>query len=451
MVIATVNRFISLFSDAFHALSVEVPMADIERMAMLIQHSMDHGRRAYHTSTHVFDMCAGMNPRQVLATLFHDIVYYQLDGGFPRSADTLLKRVVRIERDKVSLRPVDESDKGYAICAGIFGLKSGDVLPLYGGMNEFLSAVVATRTLEPYLPLKDIVAIVACIEATIPFRLNNAAGRGAFAVLAERVGDASAAVGLKPTVAERNAVVKDAVLLANQDVSSFFEADPRRFLSTTWLLIEESNAPLAAVGSYSMQDYRTALSRMETFLGSLNPDSVFHQYQDAPDDRQFAALCNAARCNMEFATKYLRIKIVGISVVEALSKATGGDCPVSMMLGDIRSSYGKPDRIEDFLPVPPLDETQLDAQLLDVLERGRAQESASDLTVSPLTAWIYRSLGIAGSAAALVQAKAMFEGKLSATDFLKGLDRTMVHALAGSCAHIAISRRDGLLALAKTI
>ena len=451
MVIATVNRLISLFSDAFSGLSVTVPMSDIERMAMLIQHSMDHGRRAYHTSTHVFDMCEGMNPRQVLATLFHDIVYYQLDGGFPRSADALLKRVVRVERDKVSLRPVDESDKGYAICAGIFGVQAGHVLPLYGGMNEFLSAVVAMRTLEPYLPLKDIVAIVACIEATIPFRLNNAAGRSAFAVLAERVGDASAAVGLKLTTAEIDHVVQDAALLANQDVSSFFEADPRRFLSTTWLLIEESNAPLAAVGSYSMRDYRMALSRMEGFLGTLNPDSVFHQYKGVPADPQFAALCGAARCNLDFAAKYLRIKIVGITVVEALSMATGGDCPVSMMLGDIRSSYGKPDRIEDFLPVPPLDESQLDAQVLDVLERGRATESASDLTVSPLTAWVYRSLGIEGSTAALAHARKLFEGKMSAPDFLQTLDQTMVRALAESCAHIAISRRDALLALAKSI
>ena len=107
-----------------------------------------------------------------------------------------------------------------------------------------------------------------------------------------------------------------------RSVSSFSEADPAVFLSTTWLLIEESNAPLAAVGIYSVRDYRVALSRMEGFLGSLNPDSVFRDYNGTPDAATFTALRNAARKNLEFATKYLRMKIVSISVVEALAQAT---------------------------------------------------------------------------------------------------------------------------------
>lgn len=447
MVIATVNRFISLFADAFTALSVNVPVADVERMAMLVQHSMDHGRRAYHTSTHIFDMCEGMNARQVLATLFHDIVYYQLDGGFPKSADTLLRRVVRAERDRVEIRAMETRDDGYTLCTGLFGVKAGQPLALYGGMNEFLSAVVAVRTLEPYLPVKDLIAIVACIESTIPFRVNNAAGCSPSVVLAERVRDVSTAMGLAPDAAEVERVVKDATLLANKDVSSFSEADPAVFLSTTWLLIEESNAPLAAVGIYSVRDYRVALSRMEGFLGSLNPDAVFRDYNNTPDAAAFAALRAAARSNLEFATRYLRMKIVSISVVEALAQATGGDCPVSMMLGDIRSNYGRPDRVEDFLPPPAIDDAQLDAQLLSVLDKGRSKESASDLTASPLTAWVYRSLGNEGAARVLPEAKRMFAGELTPRAFLDGLDKTMVRAMIEACAQLAISRRDALLEL----
>src|SRR5205085_7269204 len=139
------------------------------------------------------------------------------------------------------------------------------------------------------------------------------------------------------------------------------EADPGRFLSTTWLLIEESNAPLAAVGIYSIQEYRGALSRMEKFLGSLNPDSIFHNYKGTPGEFEFGVLRAAARRNVDFACKYLGMKIAGIAIVEALAQATGGDCPVSMLLGDIRSPYGKPDRVEDFLPPPPpIDESELD-------------------------------------------------------------------------------------------
>ncbi len=451
MTIATINRFISLFAGAFDALSVKVDVGDVERMAMLIHHSMDHGRRVYHTSTHVFDLCVGMNPRQTLAVLFHDLVYYQLDGGFPKSTETLLQRVVRVERGVLAVRPLDASDQGAAICAGIFGFKSGQTLPLYGGMNEFLSAVVATRTLTPYLPLADIIAIVTCIEATIPFRMRNAAGREMLEMLAERVAEVSRAVGLAPDAADIDCAVTDAAVLSNRDVSSFAEADPGRFLSTTWMLIEESNAPLAAVGIYSIQEYRSALSRMEKFLASLNPESIFHSFKGVPNADQFEGLRAAARYNIAFASRYLGKKIVSIAVVEALAQVTGGDCPVSMLLGDIRSAYGRPDRAEDFLPPPAADESRLDAQLLDVLEKGRTKESASDLAVSPLTAYVYRSLGEAGTEAALAQAGKMFAGELPARDFLGGLERGMVRSLTEACAKIAVSRREALLNLAQSL
>ena len=65
MTIATINRFISLLSGAFKDLAVTVPVSDVERIAMLIHHSMDHGRRSYHTSAHIFELCEGMNPRQL--------------------------------------------------------------------------------------------------------------------------------------------------------------------------------------------------------------------------------------------------------------------------------------------------------------------------------------------------------------------------------------------------
>ncbi len=450
MTIATINRFISLLSGALEALSARVPITEIERLAMLIHQSMDQGRRTYHVSTHLFDMCEGMNPRQVLATLFHDVVYYQLDGGFPQQAYKLLMRSIRVEQNVLMIRAIDEDDKGLALCAGVFGFKPGEILPLYGGMNELLSAVVAIRLLEPHLPPTELLAIAACIEATVPFRGFAADGSGPYERLAKRLRGVSDALGLAVSEADINRMVTDAVVMANQDVSSFAEPDPGTFLSTTWLLIEESNAPMAAVGIYSIQDYRGALVRMEKFLSTLNPDHVFHCYRNTPGAEKFSALRGAARKNLEFATHYLGAKIVSIAMVEALALLTGGNCPISMFLGDIRSAYGKPDRAEDFLPdvagTQPLDE-----QLLRVLAVGRSKESASDLTASPLTAFIYRYLGHEGTLRALQSAKQMFEGQLTPRDFLAGLNAGMVRALIRACAHIALSREAPLLALEKSL
>ena len=305
MTIATINRFISLFSGALEALSARVPITEIERLAMLIHQSMDQGRRTYHVSTHVFDMCQGMNPRQVLATLFHDVVYYQLDGGFPQQAHRLLMRSIRVEQQTLMIRAIGENDTGLALCAGVFGFRPGEILPLYGGMNEFLSAVVAVRLLEPHLPPAELLALAACIEATVPFRGITANGAGPYERLAERLRSVSRKLDIAVTAQDIDTMVKDAVTMANQDVASFAESDPGTFLATTWLLIEESNAPLSAVGMYSIQDYRGALGRMEKFLSTLNPDHVFHQYGGTPADEKFAVLLAGSRKNLEFATQNL--------------------------------------------------------------------------------------------------------------------------------------------------
>ena len=303
MTIATINRFITLFSGALEALSARVPITEIERLAMLIHQSMDQGRRTYHVSTHVFDMCEGMKPRQVLATLFHDVVYYQLDGGFPQQAHRLLMRSIRVEQQTLMIRAIGENDTGLALCAGVFGFRPGEILPLYGGMNEFLSAVVAVRLLEPHLPPKELLAIAACIEATVPFRGVAANGTGPYDRLADRLRRVSGSLGIVVSEMDIDTMVKDALIMANRDVASFAEADPGTFLATTWLLIEESNAPLSAIGIYSIQDYRGALGRMEKFLSTLNPDHVFHRYGGTPTDEQFAALLAGAHSGTRRCTR----------------------------------------------------------------------------------------------------------------------------------------------------
>ena len=78
----------------------------------------------------------------------------------------------------------------------------------------------------------------------------------------------------------------DAIAMANRDVGGFAEPDPARFVSATWLLIEESNAPLAAVGVYTLREYREALTRMQGFLQALRPERVFHHYAGFPPEQE---------------------------------------------------------------------------------------------------------------------------------------------------------------------
>lgn len=454
MAIATINRIITLFDEAFKALACPVSMAQVERLAVLVHQSMSSKTRVYHTAGHVFYMCEGMKPIQVLAALFHDVVYYQLDAGFPVPAARLLQDVVHTQDGGLVLRDLQPGDQGLALCTAIFNFSPGQTLPLYGGMNEFLSAVVATRLLQTYLGSADLLAVVACIEATIPFRAPAANGKTCTALLADRVAEwyrQQCAPSTEETVQRYVAqTVVDAVVLGNRDVGGFAHADPGLFLSSTWLLIDESNAPLASPGVYSLTDYRSALERMAGFLGHLDADTVFQHNNGTPTPDEIARLCATARHNITFACNFLDAKITSVAIIEALAVITGGDCPVSMFLGDIRSDYGKPDRVEDFLPEAP-SLGMVDAELLRVFEKGRTLESRNDLTESPLTAFIYHHMGHQGTVEALRQARQMFAGQRTPQAFLQALPFEMVRAILRACSRIALSRSHALHALEVTL
>jgi hypothetical protein len=447
MAISKINRFIALFDTAFRALPAPVGMADTERLALLVHHAMESKKRVYHTSGHVFGMCEGMRPLQVLAALFHDVVYYQLDEGFPPHCRYWLRDVTRQVGDTLVLQPIAPQDASLSLCAELFDFAPGEVLPLYGGLNEFLSAVVAARLLEPYLATADLIAVLACIEATVPFRAPDAQGHTPMQRLAQRVcqayrervdgGDSEAAQAF----ADR--VVWDAVALTNRDVSSFAEADPGLFLSNTWLLIEESNAPLAVAGMYTAQEYRLGLTRMDGFLRKLDPHHVFHHYKGQPSAADMDGLRATAHANIVFATDFLGAKMVSIAIVEALALCTGTDGPIAMFLGEIRSAYGRPERIEDFLPTVAA-KADVNPALLQTFEKGRTLESQNDLTASPITAYVYRCIGHQGTHDALALARQMFDGQRTPLAFLQALDRQTVRPLVNGCAQIALSRREAL-------
>ncbi|MCF8168914.1 MAG: hypothetical protein K9K38_08115 [Rhodoferax sp.] len=453
---STINRFIQLFDASLRALGAQVPMDAVEKMAMLVHRCMDAKSRAYHTSAHALALCEGMQPRQVLAALFHDVVYVQLDGGLPRHVSPMLQSTAVHEADGWVLQHCQPADPGF-LCMEVFGLVPGQVLQPFGGMNEFLSAVVGIHMLQAHLPLPDLVAVAACIEATVAFRTDGTDGSSAPDRLAWRVQtvlESHAAQSVQTpvwdSVAMTQSIVADAVALANRDVGGFAEADPAVFLSQTWLLLEESNAPLAVVGVYTLREYREALLRMQGFLQGLDPGCVYHAYADQPSAQQMAQFRAAAAANLAFSVDYLRAKIASIAIIEAFAEVTGGNAPVSMFLGDIRSDGGPPERAEAYLPDvhTPAD---LRADVLRVLDRGRARESSSDLTASPLTAFLYRSLGHQGTVDAFSLACRWFAGQLSANEYLRGLDRATVLALVQACARIAISRRNALETLAASL
>ena len=127
MTVANINRFIQHLLAAFEGLRADVPMPEIETMAVLVHSAMESPRRRYHCSEHALYMCEGMSPRQVLAAVFHDLVYYQLDDGFPARVTHLLTPLVSKQRDDLVLLKVSDQDGAMQLCFQIFGCRAGQV------------------------------------------------------------------------------------------------------------------------------------------------------------------------------------------------------------------------------------------------------------------------------------------------------------------------------------
>lgn len=399
MAIATINQMVSRFDEAFRALPVDVPRVEVERLATLVHDAMNAKTRAFHTAQHALVLCESMKPVQVLAALFHDLVFYQLDGGIPAQVASLLEGVTRTENGTLILQAPEPEDTASALCADIFGFCPGQVLPLHRGMNEFLSAVVAARLLQRHLGNAHLMAMIAYIELTIPFREPGANGRTAAEALAERVQAQSTKFqtalffSAQEAATFARAVVADAVTLANRDIAGFTEASPEQCLSNTLLLIEESVPPGAALNIGALQEYRGALLRMEVFLSGLKPAFICQSYDGHPNLKTLVDRAATAKRNIDYSRDYLCVVLTATAIIEALALTTGTDAPLARFLGD-----------------------------------GHLPASSNGLISSPLTALVCRVLGHRGTQDALEQARRMFDGDLSPRAFLKTLD----HEVLGS-------------------
>jgi hypothetical protein len=444
---STINQYIQLFAQSLDALGVHAQMTELEQLALLAHRSMEQPKRYYHNSDHVFKLVQGMNCTQTLAGLFHDIVYVQLDDGFSTWTADWLSPVVKTEAGNYLLRQDIPADPSVQMCVGIFGFEPGQELSPFAGLNEFLSAIVAVRALSPYLPPLHLLAIVTCIEATVPFRGGGAHPFPMAQQLRSRVTDTADRLGLDLSETEVTTFVQDAIVLANRDVAGFGLNDPGQFLSDTWMLIDESNAPLARVGLYTLGDYRQALQRMAGFLKSLDYRAIFHE--ESPADGQLVLLQQVAKRNLAFSVRYLEAKLLSILIVEALAKLTGGDAPISMLLGDIRGA--QPVKIEHFLSAKPEAFPEMDPFMLDILENGRPQPSRNDTAASPITAYLYRWLGEAGMSHAEGMARRWMDQEITPSEFLKSLPAKPMLEIIHGCAQISLSRRERLHALASVL
>ena len=442
---ASVTNLASLLSTALAEAgdrSMPRPSAqEVESATFLVFYAMTASSRNYHGLDHIFTVGAGLSALGRLAAIFHDVVYFKVDGGFPPHVEERIGDVIEQRNGRVYLTATPEAM--VSELATIFDFKAGQELNPYGGLNEFLSAALAIRELKRFLNKKDLWAVAACIELTIPFR-KTMAGCSPSVRLGKRL-ELLCDGNTKLSRDEIDSILALAVQMANTDLHSFSEPELSRFLENTWKLLPEINPDFQTVGTYTIGEYCRSLMRMENFLTNLDPGVIFHQHNATPDIDTLNTLNTLATFNLRYASEYLRAKIVTMSVLQGIAELTGCDGPISYFTGAANSDQPQ---IHDLLQPPELSTTasppELKVHVLQILQNGRSGTIQFDTSSSPLAAYFYRLLGSVEITRQAGRVREVYAGKQDWAWLLSDLPRAMVDDVAAAIGTIAIARQDSI-------
>lgn len=445
---------------AIEQLQGKVNPVQIEKITELIAQTMTGRWRSFHTTEHIFEVGGlrdediyesngSVDAIEILSALFHDLVYVQADHGVNFNISRYTAPFVLEDRGKLVIAKETElpHDLMFEIVTAVFGFTPNQALDSLNGQNEFLSALIAAKALEPVLSPSNIAQIVACIEATIPFRPLSRAGLSPSERLYQHLLKANHQFKFGWDENQTIAAVKRAVRLANRDVENFAFPDSGDFLDNTWNLMPETNHELLNSDSYTVQGYRRSLQKMEAFMNFLKPELVFQRFMGEPDELTYSQLIDKTRKNLEVARLYLGIKLITIAILEAISYSLGRNVPLSTMMGELPRPGTNTPTLDQFLPdvtlaQPP--ETALEAEVLALLVQGRNQESDYDLKNSPVATFIIKSIGFASVEPLLKQAKAFFSKEISATKFLGEFNPAVLDTILNAVVQVFEQRITAL-------
>ena len=444
----TIKRLADIYLDAFQRLGVSCSNKRVRKLAVNVQLAMTGRGRNYHNLDHVFGFVDPEDPICTLAAMYHDVVYYQVDQGFtPEITTIIIPNIYELEDEFYISKNIPVDDFLIWMTLDVFNLKAGQKLTSVDALNEFLSALVMVREIGDIVQRKDLLRMIVCIEATIPFRSRDKNGLTPFEVMEKRLRHVARKYcpsPFKPREIEN--AIKTAVIFANKDIGNFSESDPARFLDNTWKLLPETNAALRNRDAYSIRTYRLALQKMRSFMMFVEPELVFSQYHGVPSDDEFHEMIERARANINIAREYLKIRLVSIAILEALAQASGGDTPLSIFIGDLSDQTGNVRRLEDFLPeIPTPAWVDLAPVIRDLLKVGRASESDFDTRNSPLSLFVFKSLTPSQMEKAFTISLDFFSNKLNPESFLEQMDQPTVAAIARASASMVLMRRDKLI------
>lgn len=449
----TVQRVIEIFHEAFSDLKVNVPMKDLEDMAVLVHRAMTLQTRHFHTLEHVFSFTSAADPIQSLAALFHDIVYYQVDEGFIPEIQVIISPFIHQIGEDIALSShlLDE-DRILQLTLEVFNFIPGKTLSPNNGLNEFLSALVMAKKLQGVVSDQDLLKMIVCIEATIPFQGKNEKGETHFDILEQRLKNINEKYYCCLDQSEIIEALRLAVTFSNKDVESFSEKYAGQFLDNTWKLLPETNVALRSAEIYSIREYRQALHKMEIFfsssiriMSSINitgylPIENITKWFDKPTTTcsRRVNICVSNFCQRQCWKPCLKL--------QAETRRFPYFPRISTTKADISSDmmifYYK------LLNSAPVDTRSI---LYKLFFEGRPAETSFDIKTSPLSLFLYSKLDRSEINRLHELARRMFMNELNPDQFLREINHPIIAAVANACALMVLTRREKLHEFARSL
>jgi hypothetical protein len=443
------QKCLDCLTQAIAELHGQVNEHQLLTISNLIIQTMTGPWRSFHTPNHIFEVGEGGDQIEVISALFHDLVYVQVDQGVSVNISRYICPYIKEDHEQlVILEPPElQEDVIFRLVLMLFGFRHGQSLLPMSGQNEFLSAIIACKTLQTMLPLSTLAEIIACIEATIPFRPQLASGLTCSDLLFGRLVEANEIFEFGWDDEAIATIVKRAVRISNRDVENFASPDASRFLNNTWNLIPETNHDLKNGNSYSVHGYRVSMQKMEGFMNFLSPELVFRRYRDEPDEKTYYKLLEQTKQNLEVSRLYLGTKLTSIAILEALSFRIGRDISLSTMMGELPSANMPVVGLEQFLPevLNPCEPTNaLEKEVLKLLDKGRTVDSSYDVKNSPVATFMVKSMGFEEMQRMLKLAKDFFKGTLTAEELIASCDPQVMAMIKNAVLNLFDIRKQTL-------
>ena len=280
-------------------------------------------QEALHTHQ-LMDQFAMVTQVMMRAGWHHDVVYAHIDEAIQPQVDACLAPYY-YGRDGAYFLQNDpqvpaEARAIYDMTLSLFGFFPGQRLGPFDGQNEFLSALYAGLQGQlASVPLKYLLAEIAMIEATIPFRLHTRVD-----ALRRRLIAANQRLGHDGmTEEELEAVVFGAVFMANHDVIGFRKPFEQFNRGSHLLLMEGARTLQTSQGMFS------ACMRLAEFLDRVGVEeaggiaSVFHSYSGFPMQETREAWDRTAVINCEVQRERMRSYAATALLVAIVALAKG--------------------------------------------------------------------------------------------------------------------------------